>query len=232
MITLEHVCKNYGKGENEKEALKDINLTIQDGELVAIMGTSGSGKTTLLNMIGAMDSITSGKYLYQSKDKIIEVEKLKNQALHMFRKEHVSFVFQQFALMNHYTVFENVEMPLRIQNLNKKQRKKMVMEELEKMHIADLAKKMPVQISGGQQQRCAIARALVQRTNLLLADEPTGALDHATGTEIMNLLKKINEEGKTVIIVTHDPKIASCAKRIVKIEDGKIVSDEKTENLR
>ena len=226
MITLEHVCKIYGKGDNKKEALKDINLTIQDGELVAIMGTSGSGKTTLLNMIGAMDSISSGCYKYQTKERSIEVDKLKNQGLHMFRKENVSFVFQQFALMNHYTVYENVEMPLRIRNLSKKQRRKMVMEQLEKMHIADLAKKWPVQISGGQQQRCAIARALVQETDLLLADEPTGALDHATGTEIMNLLKEINDEGKTVIIVTHDPEIAACAKRIVRIEDGKLVSDE------
>jgi len=219
MIRFKDVTKIYGKGDAATTALKNVNLCVEDGELIAVMGTSGSGKTTLLNMIGCMDSLTKGQYWYQD----VEVSKLSRYRLDRFRKEHVSFVFQHFALMSDYTVFENVETPLLCKRLGRRERKKRVRECLEQVGICDLAKKYPNKISGGQKQRCAIARALAAGNDLILADEPTGALDQATGREIMNLLKQVNELGKTVIIVTHDPEIAKQCHRIIRIEDGVLV---------
>ena len=216
MITLSQVTKTYYNGECPTPALKGINLTVEDGEYIAIMGTSGSGKSTLLNIIGGMDTLTEGEYFYND----IPVHELKGNELHQFRKEHVSFVFQQFALMNHYTVFENVEIPLMAKGFPKKERKRIVMERLEQMGIADLAKKLPIHISGGQQQRCAIARALASDNSIILADEPTGALDKNTGVEIMTLLQEINQQGKTLLVITHDPGIAAMAHRIIRLEDG------------
>lgn len=216
MITLSQVTKTYYNGECPTPALKGINLTVEDGEYIAIMGTSGSGKSTLLNIIGGMDTLTEGEYFYND----IPVHELKGNGLHQFRKEHVSFVFQQFALMHHYTVFENVEIPLLAKGFPKKERKRMVMERLEQMGIADLAKKLPIHISGGQQQRCAIARALASDNSIILADEPTGALDKNTGMEIMTLLQEINQQGKTLLVITHDPGIAAMAHRIIRLEDG------------
>lgn len=216
MITLSQVTKTYYNGECPTPALKGIDLTVEDGEYIAIMGTSGSGKSTLLNIIGGMDTLTEGEYFYND----ISVHQLKGNELHQFRKEHVSFVFQQFALMNHYTVFENVEIPLLAKGFPKKERKRIVMERLEQMGIADLAKKLPIHISGGQQQRCAIARALASDNSIILADEPTGALDKNTGMEIMTLLQEINQQGKTLLVITHDPGIAAMAHRIIRLEDG------------
>ncbi|MDE7367624.1 MAG: ABC transporter ATP-binding protein [Lachnospiraceae bacterium] len=216
MITLSQVTKTYYNGECPTPALKGIDLTVEDGEYIAIMGTSGSGKSTLLNIIGGMDTLTEGEYFYND----IPVHQLKGNELHQFRKEHVSFVFQQFALMNHYTVFENVEIPLLAKGFPKKERKRIVMERLEQMGIADLAKKLPIHISGGQQQRCAIARALASDNSIILADEPTGALDKNTGMEIMTLLQEINQQGKTLLVITHDPGIAAMAHRIIRLEDG------------
>ena len=167
MITLKHITKTYGKGEGAAHALQDVSLQIQEGEMVAIMGASGSGKTTLLNMLGCMDQFDSGEYYYGD----IEVHKLTKEKLHEFRKQHVGFVFQQFALMNQYTVYENVELPLCIKNVPNKERKKLVREALEQMGIGNLSRKMPTKISGGQQQRCAIARALASGNELILADE-------------------------------------------------------------
>ncbi len=226
MITLEHIMKTYGKGESATTALQDVSLTIKEGEMLAIMGTSGSGKSTLLNMIGCMDRFDDGEYYFEKE----AVHKLSGRQLHQFRKQHIGFVFQQFALMNQYTVYENVELPLCIQNLPRKERKKKVMQALEQMGIANLAKKMPTKISGGQQQRCAIARALVSQNEVILADEPTGALDKNTGKEIMDILQDLNEQGKTIIVVTHDSAVAERTKRIVYMEDGRIVSDERVEN--
>ncbi len=216
MITLSQVTKTYYNGECPTPALRGIDLTVEDGEYIAIMGTSGSGKSTLLNIIGGMDTLTEGEYFYND----IPVHQLKGNELHQFRKEHVSFVFQQFALMNHYTVFENVEIPLLAKGFPKKERKRIVMERLEQMGIADLAKKLPIHISGGQQQRCAIARALASDNSIILADEPTGALDKNTGMEIMTLLQEINQQGKTLLVITHDPGIAAMAHRIIRLEDG------------
>lgn len=226
MITLEHITKTYGKGESATTALRDVSLAIEEGEMLAIMGTSGSGKSTLLNMIGCMDRFDDGEYYFEKE----AVHKLSGRRLHQFRKQHIGFVFQQFALMNQYTVYENVELPLCIQNLPRKERKKRVMQALEQMGIANLAKKMPTKISGGQQQRCAIARALASQNEVILADEPTGALDKNTSKEIMDILQDLNEQGKTIIVVTHDSAVAERTKRIVCMEDGRIVSDERVEN--
>ncbi len=218
MIKLNNVKKIYNSGGCETVALNGVNLSLEHGEYVAIMGTSGSGKSTLLNIMGGMDDLTCGEYFYDD----IAVHNLKGNALHEFRKQHVSFIFQQFALMNHYTVYENVEIPLIAKSVPKKKRKEIITSALELMKISDLAKKLPAHISGGQQQRCAIARALVSDNDLLLADEPTGALDSKTGMEMMDILTEINKNGKTVVVITHDINVAKRADKIIHIEDGKI----------
>ncbi|MBD5555392.1 MAG: ABC transporter ATP-binding protein [Roseburia sp.] len=217
MIELKHVTKKYGTSENEVLALNDISLSIKEKELVAVVGTSGSGKSTLLNILGGMDQLSSGQYLFDGKD----VAQYSDSSLHKFRKENVSFVFQNFALINRYTVYENVEIPLLARNI--KHRKAIIMDCLDKLGIANLADKYPQNISGGQQQRCAIGRALVTDCRLLLCDEPTGALDSHTSMEIMELLREMNHSGKTVVVVTHDKDIAAECDRQIQLEDGKIV---------
>ena len=218
MIELKDVCKTYKYGKEETKALDNINLTIKDGEFVAVIGNSGSGKSTLLNVIGCMDLMDSGSYILNGQ----EISGIKINKLHKARKESISFVFQNFALLNHYTVFENVEVPLLAKKVRKSERKRIVKEKLELMGIYDLKSKLPTKISGGQQQRCAIARALASDNNIILADEPTGALDSKTGEEIMNVLKELNGMGKTVIIVTHNIDIAKQTDRILEMEDGRI----------
>lgn len=218
MIELKDVCKTYKYGKEETKALDNINLTIKDGEFVAVIGNSGSGKSTLLNVIGCMDLMDSGSYILNGQ----EISGIKINKLHKARKESISFVFQNFALLNHYTVFENVEVPLLAKKVRKSERKRIVKEKLELMGIYDLKSKLPTKISGGQQQRCAIARALASDNNIILADEPTGALDSKTGEEIMNVLKQLNGMGKTVIIVTHNMDIAKQTDRILEMEDGRI----------
>lgn len=199
-------------------ALYNLNMEIRQGEMIAIMGPSGSGKSTLLNILGGMDVPSSGGYYFND----VAVNKLSSGRLHQFRKNNVSFVFQHFALMNHYTVYENVEMPLIPKHISRGKRKQIVMEKLEMLHIAEQAKKYPTQLSGGQQQRCAIARALASDNSLILADEPTGALDVSTGEEIMTIFQQIKQMGKTVVIVTHDEKISQKCERVLVIEDGKL----------
>lgn len=218
MIELKDVCKTYKYGKEETKALDNINLTIKDGEFVAVIGNSGSGKSTLLNVIGCMDLMDSGSYILNGQ----EISGIKINKLHKARKESISFVFQNFALLNHYTVFENVEVPLLAKKVRKSERKRIVKEKLELMGIYDLKSKLPTKISGGQQQRCAIARALASDNNIILADEPTGALDSKTGEEIINVLKQLNRMGKTVIIVTHNMDIAKQTDRILEMEDGRI----------
>lgn len=219
MIELKNACKVYRYGDEVTKAMDNISLTINEGEFIAVMGTSGSGKSTLLNVIGCMDTIDSGKYILNG----MEIDNKKAKELHEVRKSNISFVFQNFALLNHYTVYENVEVPLLAKKIRKKEREKIVKEKLEMLGIYNLRNKLPIKISGGQQQRCAIARALASDNNIILADEPTGALDKNTGVEIINIIKDIHKKNhKTVIIVTHDEKIASEADRIVRIEDGKI----------
>jgi len=216
MIQLENICKTYSVGGIETRALRGVTLSIRDGDYIAIMGTSGCGKSTLLNILGCMDRSTSGVYLFGD----VAVHELNYKQLHGFRKEHISFVFQNFALLNRYTVSENVELPLLAQGISATKRKKMVTNTLEELGIAELRDKLPIHISGGQQQRTAIARALVANHELILADEPTGALDKNTSKEIMDVFDTINTNGRTIVIVTHDPEVAKHAKRLVRMEDG------------
>ncbi|MBD5554098.1 MAG: ABC transporter ATP-binding protein [Roseburia sp.] len=218
MISMNKITKIYNKDSNDIPALQDISLEINDGEMVAIMGASGSGKTTLLNIIGCMDGWDQGEYIFNGTN----VGKLKNDRLDKFRRQNFGFIFQQFALLKDYTVRENVELPLRAVNMPRKKRNEIVMDMLEKVGMEQYVDKIPTKLSGGQQQRCAIARALVTEASVILADEPTGALDSKTGQEIIDLLIQLNRSGKTVIIVTHDEKIAKQASRIIYLKDGKI----------
>lgn len=216
MIRLEDINKIYHGKDVETQALKNINLTIHQGEFVGIIGTSGSGKTTLLNILGAMAHPTSGRYFYKGTD----VTALSKKKFHEFRKEHISFVFQNFELMDRYTVFENVEMPLIARG--KKKNKEQVKKCLDMVGIGHLQKKIPIQLSGGEKQRCAIARALVTESELILADEPTGALDGKNTESILQIFQQIHEMGRTVIMITHDMEVAGQCKRLVRIEDGEI----------
>lgn len=221
-IELKDITKEYRSDEIITPALKNISLKISTGEFVAIMGASGSGKTTLLNIIGCMDVPTSGTYLLDNEDLGVQRKK----RLSSIRGKKISFVFQNFALIGDYTVSENVEVPLIKQPLSKAERKKRVLSALELVGISNLAKKKPSNISGGQKQRVAIARAIVCGAETILADEPTGALDSKTGNEIMRVFSELNNMGKTVILITHDKNVASYAKRLITIQDGRILSDE------
>lgn len=217
IIELQNIGKTYGKGESATEALKDVNLRIECGEFWSIMGPSGSGKSTLLNILGCMDIPTSGTYLLNGEI----VNTLKNEQLSEVRNKTISFVFQHFALLNDYSVYDNIMLPLNCRKMSAGEKKKRVKYYMKRLGIEQLAKKHPTQISGGQQQRVAIARALVTEPEIILADEPTGALDQKTGAELMKLLQEINDEGKTIILVTHDAKVAGMAKKQLFIQDGK-----------
>lgn len=219
MIELKNVVKVYNADDTSVKALDNISIKIDDGEYIAVMGRSGSGKSTLLNIIGGMEKVTSGQYFCNEK----EISSLTIKELDLFRKNNISFIFQNYFLINSYTVSENIEVPLIAKGIPAKKRKNIVDEMMKKNGISDIAKKYPNHISGGQMQRCAIARALASDNSIILADEPTGALDAKTGQEIMELLNNIKTKGKTIILVTHDENIASYADRIVRIENGKIV---------
>ena len=223
MIRLENVSKIYDASVDEREALENVFLEIQDGEFVSIMGPSGSGKSTLLNILGCMDTATEGKYYVDD----VEVTGLKKSDIHKFRKKNIGFVFQHFALMDYYTAYENIELPLLANNVKRSKRKRIINRQLKYLGIEAERNKLPGKMSGGQQQRVAIARALVTNADIILADEPTGALDQKTGREVMRLLKEINAAGKTVIIVTHDANIAAMTDRVITISDGKIVGETK-----
>ena len=218
MIKLENISKKYKFSDSETNALAEVSLEINSGEFVAIMGASGSGKSTLLNIIGCMDTATSGNYYLNGED----VFKLKPKELCRIRNEKITFVFQNFALLEKYTAYENIELPLVNRKVSAKERKKKVSEVARQLGIENQLHKLPKQMSGGQQQRVALARALVSGADIILADEPTGALDHNTGIELMNMLKDLNEKGKTIIIVTHDPTVAEYAERIITISDGRV----------
>ena len=218
-IEAKNLSKIYGDGENRVVALDHANLEIVSSDFISIMGPSGSGKSTLLHLLSGLDKPSSGSLTYDGKD----IYSYSDKELSAFRRKRIGFIFQQFALMKHYTIFENVEIPLIALNIPKKKRKEIVMQSLDMVGIADYWKKLPANLSGGQQQRCAIARALVANKNIILADEPTGALDKMTGQEIMKILKKVNQQGKTVIVVTHDENVAQMGDRIIRIEDGRLV---------
>ncbi|MBU3127645.1 ABC transporter ATP-binding protein [Clostridium sp. FP2] len=219
-IILKNVTKNFGKGDATFSALSNVSLKIEDGEMVAIMGTSGSGKSTLLNILGFIDKISNGEYYFDGEN----VETLTSVELAEFRNKKVGFVFQYFALLNDYTVYENIQLPLLKTKLSKKEKKKIIEEYLIEFGITSQKNKRPQEISGGQQQRVAIIRALVTNPSYILADEPTGALDKKNGEAIMNILKDLNKNGKTIIIVTHDNNVANFCDRIITIDDGKIIN--------
>ncbi len=226
LIELKDISKKYGNGELSSIVLRNVSFKATEGEMISIMGPSGSGKTTLLNILGCLDTPTSGEYHLAGHN----VKFLNKRQMAEIRNKKIGFIFQQFALIPEYTVIENVEMPLLCRNsfenitnqISKSQRHALARESIESVGLGDLIKKTPNLLSGGQQQRVAIARALVTNPDIILADEPTGSLDQKTGSEIMKLLSNINMHGKLVIIVTHDTKVASFCQRIVQVMDGEV----------
>ena len=225
LIQMIDIRKEYKMGDEIVYANDGVNLDIDKGEFVAIVGKSGSGKSTLMNIIGALDVPTSGKYLLGGKD----VGKLSDNQLADIRNKMIGFVFQQYNLLPRMNLLENVELPLLYAHVSNHEREKRAMEALEKVGLAEKAKQMPNQLSGGQQQRVSIARALAANPSLILADEPTGALDSKTSRQVLDFFKKIHEEGNTVIMITHDNSIAIEAKRVIRIADGKINFDGSSE---
>jgi len=221
VIELKGIKKSYFIGERELPILKGIDLTIKSGELVILMGVSGSGKTTLMNIIGLLDKQTEGEYFFMEKN----VNGLNDESLAVLRNEHIGFVFQQFFLLPYLNAIENVLIPIVYSKKNIKHPKDRAKQLLTRFGLSDRIHNKPSQLSGGEQQRVAIARALINDPDLILADEPTGALDSKTGNEIMELFRMLNDEGKTIIVVTHDPKLAQFGKRLIRIEDGVISQD-------
>ena len=228
MLNIKDLHKSYDMGETSLHVLKGINLKVEKGEMVAIMGSSGSGKSTLLNIIGILDELDEGQYFLDG----IEIKNLTERKSANYRNKFLGFVFQSFNLINFKNALENVALPLYYQGLNRKDRLEKAMFHLEKVGLTDWASHMPNELSGGQKQRVAIARALAAEPKLLLADEPTGALDSNTSKEIMKFLQQLNDEGKTILIVTHEHDISLMCKRIVKLKDGIIMEDKKIKQYR
>ncbi len=225
LISLRGICKTYGKGDGLVTALRPIDLDIKKGEMLAIMGKSGSGKSTLLNLLAGLDTPDDGEYIYNG-----ETINTKNQnKMAKFRRNDVGFVVQHFALIDEYNVSQNIALPLRYGKLKGVSTKKRIKEIAERLEIGEKLKKYPSQLSGGQAQRVAIARAIAHKPSILLADEPTGALDEETGKSIMNLFKEINKEGTTVVVVTHDANVASYCQRTIRLHDGEIVGEEQNQ---
>lgn len=222
MINLTSITKSYKVGIETLNVLKDINLTIHKGEFVAIMGPSGSGKSTLMNVIGCLDNPTSGTYLLDNED----ISTYKDEELAKVRNLSIGFVFQQFQLLPRLTALKNVEFPMIYAGYSKKEREERACRALEKVELSQRMKHLPNELSGGQKQRVAIARAIVNEPKIILADEPTGALDSQTSVAIMNQFSQLNKEGTTVILVTHEQEVADYAKRIITVRDGMILSDE------
>lgn len=216
IIKLNNINKFYTIGESSLHVLKDINLTVNRGDYIAILGASGSGKSTLMNIIGCMDTLDNGEYFIND----TEVNKCDDDELSKIRNENIGFIFQKYNLIGQYTVLQNVMMPLLIRGMSSKDATKVAEESIEMVGLLDRIKHKPKELSGGQQQRVAIARALVTKPALLLADEPTGALDSNTGKEILELFKKLNDEGNTIIMITHDLKVAKSSKKIINLDDG------------
>lgn len=221
LIEIQDMCKIYNPGENEVRALDHVNLTIDQNEFVAIIGQSGSGKSTLMNMLGCLDVPTSGTYILNGQD----VSGLTDDQLSDIRNREIGFIFQGFNLIAGLTALENVELPLIYRGVAKKERDQLSRMALEKVGLKERMHHKPSEMSGGQQQRVAIARAIAQAPPVILADEPTGNLDSGSTKEIMEILKGLHKEGRTVILITHDNEIASKAKRNIRIMDGKIVDD-------
>ena len=222
MIEVRTLHKVFRTGEIEVEALKGVSFRIEDGEFTAIMGPSGSGKSTLMHLLGCLDQATSGNYLLDG----VEINELSDNELAIIRNEKIGFVFQQFNLLARTSAWKNVEVPLIYRGVRRKTRRAKAKEMLEKVGLAHRLEHNPNEISGGQKQRVAIARALVNDPALILADEPTGNLDTTTGSEIMDIFQELNQQGHTIVMVTHETEIASAARRIISLRDGLIESDE------
>ncbi len=227
MIQISNLHKSYKMGSSSLHVLKGIDLEIEEGELIAIMGSSGSGKSTLLNILGMLDIADKGKYKLDN----VLIKDLTETIAANYRNRFLGFVFQSFNLINYKNALENVALPLYYQGLGRKLRQQKALEYLEKVGLNNWAKHLPSELSGGQKQRVAIARAMVSEPKVLLADEPTGALDSITSNEIMSLLQKINSEGKTILVVTHEIEIAKMCKRIITLKDGVIVDDKKIDQI-
>ena len=228
MVSIKNLHKSYKMGDSSLHVLKGIDLNIEEGEMVAIMGSSGSGKSTLLNIIGILDEHDEGEYTLDG----VEIKNLNEKKAAQYRNKFLGFVFQSFNLINFKNALENVALPLYYQGLGRKERQKKALFHLDKVGLKDWASHHPNELSGGQKQRVAIARALASEPKLLLADEPTGALDSTTSAEIMQFLQQLNDEGRTLLIVTHETDISKMCKRVVRLKDGVIMEDKKIKQVR
>lgn len=228
MIEIKDLHKSYKMGSNSLHVLKGINFTAKSGELVAIMGSSGSGKSTLLNILGMLDEADSGDYTLDN----VPIKNLNETKAAKYRNKFLGFVFQSFNLINYKSAMENVALPLYYQRIPRKERQERAMKYLDQVGLKEWATHLPNELSGGQKQRVAIARAMAAEPKVLLADEPTGALDSTTSYEVMDLIQKINDLGNTILVVTHEDDIAHMCKRIIYLKDGVIVKDEKVEQVR
>ena len=227
MIKIKNLHKSYKMGNSSLHVLKGINLEIEEGELVAIMGSSGSGKSTLLNILGMLDVADEGDYILDE----VPIKNLNETKAARYRNKFLGFVFQSFNLINYKSALENVALPLYYQGVARKERQGAALDYLERVGLKDWATHLPSELSGGQKQRVAIARAMASKPKVLLADEPTGALDSQTSYEVMELIQKINEEGNTILVVTHEHDIAQMCKRIVQLKDGVIIEDKKIKQI-
>ncbi len=228
MIKITDLHKSYQMGSNSLHVLKGINFHVEEGELVSIMGSSGSGKSTLLNILGMLDEADEGQYILDG----VPIKNLNEKIAAQYRNKFLGFIFQSFNLINYKSALDNVALPLYYQGLKRKERMEKAEHYLEKVGLAPWSHHLPSEMSGGQKQRVAIARALASDPKVLLADEPTGALDSKTSYEVMDLIQGINDEGKTILIVTHEDDIAHMTKRIVNLKDGVIIDDSKVEQIR
>lgn len=227
MIEIKDLHKSYHMGSNSLHVLKGINFNVAEGEMVAIMGSSGSGKSTLLNILGILDEADEGSYELDGK----VIKDLNEKVAANYRNKFLGFIFQSFNLINYKSALDNIALPLYYQGVNRRARMEKATHYLEKVGLGDWASHLPSELSGGQKQRIAIARALASDPKVLLADEPTGALDSSTSYEVMELIQEINNEGKTILIVTHEDDIAHMCKRIVNLKDGVIISDSKVKQV-
>lgn len=228
MIEIKDLHKSYKMGSNSLHVLKGINFSVKKGELVAIMGSSGSGKSTLLNILGMLDEADEGSYTLDK----VPIQGLNETKAAEYRNKFLGFVFQSFNLINYKTAKENVALPLYYQGLARKERNTMALDYLNRVGLKPWAEHLPSELSGGQKQRVAIARAMASQPKVLLADEPTGALDSTTSYEVMDLIQKINDEGNTILVVTHEKDIAHMCKRIVYLKDGVIIEDKPVDQVR
>jgi len=228
MIEIKDLHRSYKIGSNALHVLKGINFTVEEGELVAIMGSSGSGKSTLLNILGMLDVADSGEYTLDG----VPIKNLNETKAANYRNKFLGFVFQSFNLINYKSALENVALPLYYQRVPRKERQERALKYLDQVGLKEWATHLPSELSGGQNQRVAIARAMASEPKVLLADEPTGALDSTTSYEVMDLIQKINDQGNTILVVTHEDDIAHMCKRIVYLKDGVIVEDKKVKQVR